>query len=534
MVAHIIRHRSLNLIKSVVAAGADIESTTDRDICVLTLAAGRELDGAKVMDVLLEAGATFSSNEVRHNSVLEEALRFFGPPGSRWAALLKRRPSNPDRGFLTLPSIQYILENGAGAIVMKCLAHMPEGQLKDARFGLLVQMAAVIGDYHCVKTLVQRGVDINFPNSYYGTAIQAAARFGNTTIVQYLLEAGADVNVVHGAYETAIRAAVRGDHFSTVKMLAGAGANVNLHTHQGRYHEPNARCVLQLAILNGNPAMVEALLSIGANVNPPGKVDGAGFFLDQTSPLHLAANKGHEQIARAFIRKVGESATPLEIAASRGFVGITQMLIEAGATIKGALRLACCYGHLNVVHLLLGTGAIAADTSQLYDSLNAACHMGRHTILDLLLTEVDLVSINIATCADILCTAPKRSDEKALLKVLDNSATLPVDALYQACIGYGDFIQETIHEAADRHRKWGKGGEAVDIAGSRIHPEILESFLSAAANLEPRDAQYGTPSVAALVQAMVAVRNNWKYEIPDELQKYISELIRLQLDMKTH
>lgn len=80
MVAHIIRHRSLNLIKSVVAAGADIESTTDSDICVLTLAAGRELDGAKVMDVLLEAGATFSSKKTRHNSVLEEALRFFGPP----------------------------------------------------------------------------------------------------------------------------------------------------------------------------------------------------------------------------------------------------------------------------------------------------------------------------------------------------------------------------------------------------------------------------------------------------------------------
>lgn len=407
---------------------------------------------------------------------------------------------------------------------MKCLAHMPEGQLKEARFGLLMQMAAVIGDHHCVKTLVQRGVDINFPNSYYGTAIQAAARFGNTTIVQYLLEAGADVNVLHGAYDTAIRAAVRGDHFSTVKMLAGAGADVNLHAHQGRHHEPNAGCVLQLAILNENPAMVEALLSMGANVNAPGKVDRGGFLLDQASPLHLAANKGHEQIARALIahgamidHKVGESATPLEIAAYRGWVGITQMLIEAGATIKGALRLACCHGHLDVVHLLFGTGAVAADTSQLYDSLNEACHMGRYTILDLLLTEVDLVSINIPTCAEILWNALKRSDKKALLKVLDNSATLPVDALYQACTDYEDFIQETIHKAADRHKQKGKGGEAVDIAGSRIYPEILESFLSATANVEPRDAQYGTPSVAALVQAMVAVRNNWKYEIPDEL-----------------
>lgn len=83
MVAHMIRHRSLNLIKSVVAAGAYIDSTTDSDIYVLTLATGHELDGAKVIDVLLEAGATFSSKKVRHNPVLEEALRFFGPLGSR-------------------------------------------------------------------------------------------------------------------------------------------------------------------------------------------------------------------------------------------------------------------------------------------------------------------------------------------------------------------------------------------------------------------------------------------------------------------
>lgn len=310
---------------------------------------------------------------------------------------------------------------------------------------------------------VQRGVDINSPNSYYGTTTQAAARFGNTTIVQYPLEAGADVNVLHGAYDTAIRAAVRGDHFSAVKMLAGAGADVNLYAHQGQCYEPNARCVLQLAILNGTLGMVEALLSIGANVNAPGNVYGGCFFLDQTSPLHFAVNKGHEQIARALIahgamidHKVGESATPLEIAASRGFVGITQMLIEAGATIKGALRLACCYGHLDVVHLLLGTGAIAADTSQLYDSLNEACHMRRYAILDLLLTEVDLVSLTIPTCAGILWNALKRSDEKALLKILDNSATLPVDALYQACTGYEDFIQETIHKAADRHKKKGQ------------------------------------------------------------------------------
>lgn len=243
-------------------------------------------------------------------------------------------------------------------------------------------------------------------------------------------------------------------------MLAGAGADINLYAHQGHYHEPNARCVLQLAILNGSLELVAALLSIGANVNAPGKVDRGGSFLDHISPLHLAANQGYEQILRALIAhgamidyKSGESAIPLEIAASRGFVGITQILIEAGATIKGALRLPCCYRDVDVVHLLLDIGAIAADTSQVYDSLNEACRMGRYAILDLLFTEVDVVSINIPTCAGFLWNALKRSDEKALLKVLDNSATLPVDALYQACIGYGCFIQETIHKATDLAKK---------------------------------------------------------------------------------
>ncbi|KAL8758201.1 MAG: hypothetical protein Q9199_001664 [Rusavskia elegans] len=174
---------------------------------------------------------------------------------------------------------------------------------------------------------IQRQFDVNTTGSYYGNALQAAARVDSTIMVRQLLKAGANVNIIHGPYDTAIRAAVRGDHLPTVKHLADAGADPNLYAHKGKYHEPNSPCILQLAIMNGNKAMVETLLSYGANINTTGKTYGGSFFLVDTSPLHLASSTDHGKIVRTFIthgaeidKRIENSATPLQIASAWGLV----------------------------------------------------------------------------------------------------------------------------------------------------------------------------------------------------------------------
>lgn len=88
-----------------------------------------------------------------------------------------------------------------------------------------------------------------------------------------------------------------------------------------------ARSIMFAAISKGDKGTLNQLLAMNVDVN---------FYLDGTTPIHLAAEKGYSEIVRILIDhganfrlKDAAGRRPLEIALTRKFIQTTEILFEA-------------------------------------------------------------------------------------------------------------------------------------------------------------------------------------------------------------
>jgi len=122
------------------------------------------------------------------------------------------------------------------------------------------------------------------------------------------------------------------------------------------------------AVEEGNLAEVIRLLQKGANVNAREKSP----YTSGNTPLHLAAEKGYEDIAELLIDKGADVMaldlyrhTPLHLAALFGHAEVAELLIAKGADLNARetetgstpLHEAVFGRHKNVVELLIAKGA---------------------------------------------------------------------------------------------------------------------------------------------------------------------------------
>lgn len=121
---------------------------------------------------------------------------------------------------------------------------------------------------------------------------------------------------------------------------------------------------LNIAALDENTAVVEALIKSGADINATNRGTGR-------TPLIISAFKGHVGIARLLIdagcnvsqRMLELEVTALGVAARHGHSAIVTMLLDAGVDIneadaagQTALVRAAGNGHCQTVVKLLGRG----------------------------------------------------------------------------------------------------------------------------------------------------------------------------------
>ena len=121
--------------------------------------------------------------------------------------------------------LNHILRGITTLILISTVAHSADGE------DLL--NAALAGDLAQVRTLLEKGADIDFQDKYGGTALIIASRNGHWEIVQALLAKDVKIDIEEKNGVTALYVASQNGHEGVVKALLAAGANVELRENGG-------------------------------------------------------------------------------------------------------------------------------------------------------------------------------------------------------------------------------------------------------------------------------------------------------------
>jgi ankyrin repeat protein len=191
--------------------------------------------------------------------------------------------------------------------------------------------AAYHDDVASAALLLKAGAKVNAANQYGATPLAQACINASAPVTKLLLEAGADPNTTLKGGETVLMLAARSGNVELVKMLLGRGANADARERLGQ-------TALMWAAAEGHTAVIHALIDAGADVHA--KTD-AGF-----TPFFFAVREGRLDAVRAFLaagvdvnammsrggRGAGESRTsPLLMAVQNGHFELAIALIDAGA-----------------------------------------------------------------------------------------------------------------------------------------------------------------------------------------------------------
>ena len=95
-------------------------------------------------------------------------------------------------------------------------------------------IASRIGNIDGVKTLLERGVNIDIQNDYGENALTWASVNDNLDVVKMLLEKGANIDIQDNNEFTALMMASLNGHLDVVKTLLEKGANIDIQDKNGR------------------------------------------------------------------------------------------------------------------------------------------------------------------------------------------------------------------------------------------------------------------------------------------------------------
>lgn len=195
-----------------------------------------------------------------------------------------------------------------------------------------------------VLYLLDKGMRLDIVNAEGYTPLHWAVMLNRTDILRLLIRGGADVNVKAYGDMTPLHDAAYAGYTESARLLLDAGADPYVKEEQGK-------TPLYLASVRGNKDMYDMLKPLHKAVEK-GDLETVKDFLykrpelvnavdeNERTPLFIAAESGHEEIARFLIRGGANvdardtgGITPLMRAKERGQTGIIQLLLTNGASV---------------------------------------------------------------------------------------------------------------------------------------------------------------------------------------------------------
>ena len=243
-----------------------------------------------------------------------------------------------------------------------------------------------------------------------------AAMRGDKAAVRTLVQKKADVNAPQVDGTTALHWAVQADDLELADLLIRNGAKVSVATVAGA-------TPLQLAAVNGSAALLERLLTAGADPNAPltrsgdtalmiasrtGKVDAVRVLLDRgakvnaqetwggTTALMWAVSEKHPEVVKLLVERgadVNARSYYVPSASGRGFEGTTPVAQKPGKEFEEfasgwltPLMFAARENGLESARLLVKAGAdIDAQAGDGKDALSLAFFDGSYDVADFLI-----------------------------------------------------------------------------------------------------------------------------------------------------
>ncbi|KAF7555581.1 hypothetical protein G7Z17_g2090 [Cylindrodendrum hubeiense] len=547
-------------VKWLIEAGADVNATKDEGSSIFR-AAGRELSGAGIMRLLLDAGADLPNDPVDVQKLQDQPLKYFVGKVSR--TNFYDTVGDPDGRFLFAKPLEYVFEHGPGAIIRILMSEFPNSRASDERYGLVLQMATCINDDSYVDMLLSRGVDVNALGYYYGTALQAASRFGHEGMVTKLLERGANVNILQGRWQTALRAAIVSGNKIILHKLLHHGADIQLafdkDTGVFQSRDTKSPTALQLAVGIGNVEIIEALLKAGADVS--GDVSGVilredkGDIVVDHHPLILSSMKGNLAMVRALLAAGApvdvtgkwqvwvyyyspEFASPLSAAVEAGHMDVIRLLLAHGANVDktvndcySSLILAAKNGDRHIVRLLIENNANVNYCSESYTALVFAAREGHAGIVEDLMAAGAKVAkppiipsafeesfkVEDSRIMELLLQATLSTDNPEpainrafsevarirnvkLMKVLLEYVPATTTRFIQACtIGSDEIVTRMLEQGMSPNQPDDQGNHPLHAAALHAQPSIIRILLDYGADIDCAEEVYGTPLTTVLL-----------------------------------
>ncbi len=268
---------------------------------------------------------------------------------------------------------------------------------KEGILGTPLRAASIMCHESIVRLLLRLGASLHVSGSF-GEPLQAAAMRGHESITRTLLGHGADVNSKGGLYGTALQAAAHRGHQKIVEILLDAGADV--------YQDGFSRDAFHAASEGGHEGIVRLLLQKGFKVQPTldmrvhASRNGPSMYRDllrDASPSRLQETKptwDHQPESDDWHERASVVDSSYVFEKMRGAVTSELELIKPYRKRRHdyeknhALRAAAANGHVTVVELLLSQlDMIDISESEVVAALKEASENGHEKVVSQLLSD---------------------------------------------------------------------------------------------------------------------------------------------------